>query len=55
MILLTKTYNAKIKNIEDKISDTSNLSTKTALYAKIKELKGKIPSINNLASTAALI
>ena len=28
-------YNAKIKNIEDKISDIANLATKTTLNAKI--------------------
>ena len=29
-------YNAKIKNIKDKIPDTTNLATKTTLNAKIK-------------------
>ena len=29
-------YNAKIKNIEDKIPDITNLATKTTLNAKIK-------------------
>ena len=47
-------YNAKIKNIEDKIPDITNLATKTTLNAKINEVKGKIPNITNLATTTAL-
>ena len=47
-------YNAKIKNIEDKIPDITNLATKTTLNAKINEVKAEIPSINNLATTTAL-
>ena len=38
-------YNAKIKNIEDKIPDITNLATKTTLNAKINKVKGDIPSI----------
>ena len=34
-------YNAKIKNIEDKIPDISNLATKSNLNTKISELKIK--------------
>ena len=47
-------YNAKIKNIEDKIPDITNLATNASLKAKINEFKGEIPSITNLATTAAL-
>ena len=47
-------YNAKIKNIEDKIPDITNLATKTTLNAKINEVKGEIPSITNLTTTTAL-
>ena len=47
-------YNAKIKSIEDKLPDISNLATNTTLNAKINEVKGEIPSITNLAATAAL-
>ena len=47
-------YNAKIKIIEDKIPDISNLATNTTLNAKINEVKREIPSITNLATTAAL-
>ena len=47
-------YNAKIKNIEDKILDITNLATNTTLNARINEVKSKIPSITNLATTAAL-
>ena len=46
-MLLKKTeYNAKIKNIEDKILDITDLATKTTL--------NEIPNINKLATTAAL-
>ena len=47
-------YNAKIKNIEDKIPDITDLATNTPLNAKINEIKNEISSINNLATTAAL-
>ena len=47
-------YNVKIKNIEDKISDITNLATKTSLNPKINKVKAKIPSITNLATTTAL-
>ena len=46
-------YNAKIKNIEDKISDIANLATEASLNAKINEVKGEIPNITNVASTTA--
>ena len=44
-------YNAKIKNIEDKITDVANLETKTTPNAKINEIKGEIPNITKLATT----
>ena len=47
-------YNAKIKNIEDKISDITNLATKTTFNAKINEVKAEIQSFNNLATTTTL-
>ena len=47
-------YNAQIKNIEDKISDITNLATNTALNAKINEVKNKISSIPNLTTNTAL-
>ena len=40
--------------MEDKISDITNLATKTTLNAKINEVKGEIPNITNLATTSAL-
>ena len=52
-ILKKDVYNAKIKNIEDKIPDNTNLATNTNLSAKTNEAKGKIPSITNLATTTA--
>ena len=48
-------YNAKIKNIEDKIPDIANVTTKTNVNAKINEVKGKIARITNLATTAAIL
>ena len=53
-MLLKKVYIAKMKNIEDKIPDITNLATNTTLDAKINEVKGEMPSITNLATTAAL-
>ena len=47
-------YNSKIKNIEEKIPDITNLATKTTFNAKINEVKGGIPNITNLATTSAL-
>ena len=46
-------YNAKIKDIEDKISNSTNLATNDALDAKINEVKDEIPSIINLAANSA--
>ena len=40
-------YNAKIKTIEDKIPDITNLATNVSLNAKINDVKGGLPSINN--------
>ena len=42
-------YNAKSKNIEDKIPDITNLATKDEI-----EVKSEIPSIANLATNASL-
>ena len=47
-------YNAKIKNIEDKIPDIINLSTNTTLNDKINEAKNEITSITNVVATTAL-
>ena len=47
-------YNAKIKDIEDKIPDITNLGTTVTPNAKINEVKNEIPSITNLATTTAL-
>ena len=47
-------YDAKIKNIEDKIPDIINWATKTILNTKINEVKNEIPSISNLGTTSAL-
>ena len=48
-------YNAKIKDIEDKIPDITNLATNTTLNTKTNEVKNEISSITNLATTTALI
>ena len=47
-------YNAKIKNIEDKIPGITNFSSKITLNIKINDVKGEIPSITNVATTTAL-
>ena len=47
-------YNAKMKNIENKTPDITNLTTETTLNSKINEVEVEIPSITNLATTAAL-
>ena len=44
----------KIKNIEDKIPDITNMATKNNLNAKTEEFKGEIPSIPNLTTKTAL-
>ena len=53
--MLKKTeYNDKIKYIEDKIPDFTNLAATTTLNAKINQVKNEIPSITNLATYSAL-
>ena len=47
-------YNAKIKIIEDKIPDITNLASKTILNTKINKVKNGIPSITGLATSSAL-
>ena len=47
-------YNAKIKNIEDKIPNINNLATDVSLNAEINEVKSEMPNITNLATTTAL-
>ena len=47
-------YNTKIKNIERKIPDITNLTTNASLNAKINVVKGEIPNITNLATTTAV-
>ena len=44
-------YNAKIKNIEDKISDITNAATHASFNAKINEVKGETPNVTNLMIT----
>ena len=46
-------YNAKIKDIQNKIPNITNLATNTTLNVKRNEIKSEIPSITNLAATAA--
>ena len=54
MALLKNMSDAKIKNIEDKIPDITNIATNTTLNAKINEVKNQVPNITNLATTTAL-
>ena len=46
-VLNKDVYNAKIKNIEDKILDITYLVTNTTLNAKINEVKKELPSITS--------
>ena len=46
-VVKNNVYNAKIKNIEDKIPNITNLATNNTLNAKINEVKNEIPSITN--------
>ena len=48
-------YNAKIKDIEDKIPDITNLATKSTLNVKINEGKNEVPSTTNLATTTTAL
>ena len=41
-------YNAKIKDIEDKIPDISKLASNTTFNYKTNKVKGEIPHITNL-------
>ena len=45
-------YNSKIKNIEDKTPDITNLAINIFLNAKINEVKGEIYSVSNLVKKA---
>ena len=47
-------YSAKIKTIEDKIPDITNLSNNASLNSNKNEVKGEIPSITNLATNTSL-
>ena len=44
----------QIKQLENKIPDTSNLVKKSDYNAKVSEIEGKIPSISDLTTTSAL-
>ena len=46
-------YNTKIKGIEDKVPDITNLATNSTLNNKTNEIKNKWSSITNLNTTAA--
>ena len=47
-------YNAKIKNIEDKIPDINNLTTNVSFNAKTNKVQGEIPSTTNLPTNVFL-
>ena len=47
-------YKTKIKKIEDKIPDITNLATNASLNTKINDVQGEIPSITNLDTTTTL-
>ena len=54
MLLKKDVYNAKIKDIEDRILGITNLTTNTTLTAKIYEVKNELSRILNLATIPAL-
>ena len=47
-------YKAKIKSIEDKIPDITNLATKASPSARITKVKGEMASITNFTTNASL-
>ena len=47
-------YDAKIRNIENKIPDITKLAPNASLNAKVNEAKGEIPNITNLTSNTSL-
>ena len=53
-VVKKKVYNAKIKLIEDKIPDITNLATNASFSAGINEVKGETLNINNSATNTAL-
>ena len=48
-------YNAKIKNIDVEIPNTTDLATYACLNAKINVVKGEATNIANLSTTTDLI
>ena len=54
MSLKRVVYNATTKNIEDKISDITNLATNASRNPKINEVEDALPRNNKLATTTAL-
>ena len=47
-------YNAKIKSIEDKIPNITNLATNASLNVKINDVKDEMGNITNLATNVFL-
>ena len=45
-------YNARIKNIEDKVPDITNLASNASLNTIINEVKGEIPNISTALTSA---
>ena len=54
MLLIKNVSNSKIKDIEDKILDTTNLANNININTKINAVKNKISNISNLATYTAL-
>ena len=54
MLLKKDVYNAKIKDIEDKIPDIIKLATNTTPNAKLNEIKNEMHSITNLTTNTNL-
>ena len=47
-------YKAKIKNVEDKIAEITNLTTKTTLNDETNKVKGEKSNITDLAAKTSL-
>ena len=52
-IVKEEVYNAKIKIIENKTPDSTNLATSTAFNAKMNEVKNEMSSVTNWDATVA--
>ena len=50
-MVTTTDFNTKVKEIENKIPDITNLATKAALNMKVMKTKNKIPDTSHFSNT----